>query len=87
MTGKFLVNNYLQALEILKSENTFEDTLNKQGIEDPSVFVQWLVEEKEYLEKLSSEPPEETLEMDYYTALVNLLSHQYVDSPLFPIYF
>jgi hypothetical protein len=40
--------------------------------------MRWLQEEKEYLENLATEPPEETLEMDYYSALVDLREYQYV---------
>ncbi|KAF8331785.1 hypothetical protein F5887DRAFT_1063958 [Amanita rubescens] len=71
--SKFLVNNYLQALEILKSEPSLKLTLDEKEISDPAfTFMSWLEEEKKYLENLATEPPEETLEMDYYSALVEL---------------
>ncbi|KAM6490953.1 hypothetical protein JOM56_001313 [Amanita muscaria] len=74
--SKFLVNNYHQALEVLKGEATLKVLLKEHGIDDTSVFNQWLMEEKQYLENLSTEPPEETLEMDYYTVLVKLMECQ-----------
>ena len=46
---------------------------------DPAfTFMSWLKEEKAYLENLAMEPPEETLEMDYYSTLVELGEYQYV---------
>jgi hypothetical protein len=42
------------------------------GITDATIFFSWLVEEKVYLQGLSKEPPEETLQMDYYRKLIAL---------------
>ncbi|KAI5981234.1 hypothetical protein EDD15DRAFT_2380028 [Pisolithus albus] len=39
------------------------------SINDDSIFYKWLEEEKEYLEGLSHEPPEETLHMEYWQGL------------------
>ena len=36
------------------------------------VVEEWLKEEWEYLQALKKEPPEETLEMGYYKALLSL---------------
>jgi len=47
--------------------------MKERGISDPSVFMTWLMEEKEYLAQLLTVPVEETLEMDYYEARVKLL--------------
>jgi hypothetical protein len=75
-SGQFLINNYHQALKILDTEEMLQASMNEHGISDPSVFTTWLKEEKEYLEGLLTEPPAETLEMDYYEALVKLRTCQ-----------
>jgi hypothetical protein len=72
IAGKFLVDNYHQALEILEGEAALLALTRQHGVTDTSVFKDWLVEEKKYLEGLLAEPPEETLEMDYYEARVRL---------------
>ena len=69
--GEFLVNNYKQALSILKSEPAFVKQMQDQGIADTSIFKGWLAEEKTYLELLSREPLEESLAMEYWQKLVN----------------
>jgi hypothetical protein len=70
--GKFLMNNYHQALQILESEAMVLASMERQGIANAAIFSEWLKEEKQYLEGLSMEPPEETLEMDYYEARIKL---------------
>ena len=47
--GLFLVNNYYQALEILDTEEVLEASMKQRGIADPSIFVTWLEEEKDYI--------------------------------------
>ncbi|KAF9059288.1 hypothetical protein BDP27DRAFT_1371644 [Rhodocollybia butyracea] len=42
------------------------------GITDAKVFFDWLQEEKEYLQGLAKEPPQETLQMEYHRKLVAL---------------
>lgn len=81
--GKFLVDNYMQALDILKTETPLRATMKQHGITDPLLFNTWLAEEKEYLSNLTSEPLEETLEMEYYGRLVELSECQYVFFRLF----
>jgi hypothetical protein len=71
-TGKFLVNNYRQALKVLAGEETLHSAMDANGIKDPSIFTTWLGEEKKYLEGLKHEPLRETLQMEYYKKLVNL---------------
>ena len=71
-TGLFLVNNYNQALKIIATEPALKETMESKGIKDTDVFRKWLAEEKEYLNGLSKEPIQETLEMEYYQKLVNL---------------
>jgi hypothetical protein len=71
-TGKFLLNNYRQALKVLAGDETLRSAMDANGIKDPSVFTMWLEEEKKYLEDLKHEPPQEMLEMEYYKKFVNL---------------
>ncbi len=76
VAGKFLVDNYKQALDILQSEVLLLEMMEKRGITDPVIFRTWLDEEKSYLSGLRSEPPQETLEIDYYESLVRLQKSQ-----------
>jgi hypothetical protein len=46
--------------------------LVKVGAQDMSMVKDWLKEEEEYLRGLSKEPLEETLEVKYYSLLLNL---------------
>lgn len=82
-TGKFLVSNYCQALKILRGEGTLRLAMDANGIGDPSIFTTWLQEEKKYLEDLKHEPPQETLEMEYYKKLINFYEFEYVNVDLF----
>ncbi|KAG6825746.1 hypothetical protein H0H92_002581 [Tricholoma furcatifolium] len=50
--------------------------MQDQEIAEPKVFIQWLQEKKVYLQSLSKEPKEETLQMDYYLKLVSLEDFQ-----------
>ena len=70
--GKFLVNNYRQALEILDQEDSLHFAMHQAGISGTEVFEERLRQEKEYLKNLSKEDPEETDQMEYYQRLVNL---------------
>ncbi|KAF8518833.1 hypothetical protein BU17DRAFT_48296 [Hysterangium stoloniferum] len=70
--SKFLVNNYRQALDILKGESALKKSMADHGITNMAVFGEWLVEEWEYLKGLATEPIRETQEMEYYQKLVNL---------------
>ncbi|KAG6809956.1 hypothetical protein H0H92_013921 [Tricholoma furcatifolium] len=74
--GTFLVNNYRQALDLLSGLPALQKAMEGQGIAGPEVFAEWLQEEKAYLQSLSKEPEEETLEMDYYQRLVSLRDSQ-----------
>ncbi|KAF8518165.1 hypothetical protein BU17DRAFT_91300 [Hysterangium stoloniferum] len=47
--SKFLVNNYWQALDILKGESALKKAMADHGITNMAVFGEWLVEEREYL--------------------------------------
>jgi hypothetical protein len=70
-TGNFLVNNYKQALTILKSETALRKTMLAQGIGSDAIFQEWLLEERTYLKGLRKEPVQETLEMEYLQKLMN----------------
>jgi hypothetical protein len=66
------VNNYRQALEILQGESALKKAMADLEVTDTKVFAEWLIEEKEYLKGLMTEPIRETQEMEYYQKLVNL---------------
>ncbi|KAK0437474.1 hypothetical protein EV421DRAFT_1907214 [Armillaria borealis] len=72
----FLCNNYRQALDILQEHPILEDLMKWLDIQDESVFDSWLKEKEEYLTKLSKELPQETLEMEYFTALLDMYTLQ-----------
>ena len=76
--GDFLVSNYKQALDILNRKDALKKMMIDQGIQGLEVFDQWLEEERAYLYALSKEPAHETLEMDYYAALVVLQVNEYI---------
>lgn len=72
-TANFLYENYKQALDVIHSGPTsLEYAMADLQISDPAVFEQWREEERVYLQGLSQEPLQETLEMEYYQKLVNL---------------
>lgn len=66
------MNNYKQALDILKGESALKKSMGDLEITDTSMFGVWLEEEQTYLKGLSKEPICETQEMEYYQKLVNL---------------
>ncbi|KAF9046183.1 hypothetical protein BJ165DRAFT_1345868, partial [Panaeolus papilionaceus] len=68
-----LLNNYKQALSILETKHDVMETLNRLGAESGQAVEKWLREEEEYLSSLKREPPEETLEMEYFVLLGNLM--------------
>ncbi|KAG6818274.1 hypothetical protein H0H93_006352 [Arthromyces matolae] len=72
VAGTFLVNNYKQAIAIVKGQPALEKQMVDQNIANAGIFKQWLEEERSYLAGLQREPLQETLEMEYYQKLVNL---------------
>jgi hypothetical protein len=70
--GKFLVNSYCQALDILDQEDLLHFAMCQAGISGTEVFEERLRQKKEYLKNLSKEDPEETDQMEYYQWLINL---------------
>ncbi|TEB31942.1 hypothetical protein FA13DRAFT_1843167, partial [Coprinellus micaceus] len=78
--GKFLVDNYKQALGLIAQESALREQIARRGISNPKdVFHAWLKEEHDYLTGLSKEPLEETLQMEYYQRLINLKARKYVN--------
>ena len=71
-TGKFLHDNYKQALNILETRPAVNASLIKVGAVDGVTVESWLREEETYLRGLSKEPLEETLEMEYYKMVMNV---------------
>ncbi|KAF9033499.1 hypothetical protein BDZ89DRAFT_911762, partial [Hymenopellis radicata] len=61
----FLVDNYLQALQLLATERQVEKTMAEKCIDSKEVFKEWLTKERAHLQSLLKEPPEETLQMEY----------------------
>lgn len=70
--SKFLYNNYRQALSIFRTQPALVAQMKLAGFDDPAIFTEWLVEEGDYLRSLSEDPPEITLQMEYYTNLAAL---------------
>ncbi|SJK97305.1 uncharacterized protein ARMOST_00557 [Armillaria ostoyae] len=69
---KFLCNNYLQAVNTIREMPTLLHSMKLLGVDSKSRFEEWLKEEREYLDSLKKEPETETLDMEYYTELVQL---------------
>ncbi|KAF6763420.1 hypothetical protein DFP72DRAFT_986985 [Ephemerocybe angulata] len=67
--SKFIVDNYKQALLLIAGEDELKRQMELAGIESADTFREWLQQEREYLDALKTEPPEETLKMDYYLSL------------------
>ncbi|PBK68454.1 hypothetical protein ARMSODRAFT_988697 [Armillaria solidipes] len=72
----FLCNNYHQALDILQECPILDDSMQRLEVGSESVIEGWLKEEEEYLATLLKEPPQETLEMEYFIALLDYHTFQ-----------
>ena len=75
VVGKFLCDNYRQALKILKTEPELKRWMSIEGIEGYDTFHVWLKEEADYLQGMEDGLPkrrEETMEMEYVKKLENL---------------
>jgi len=72
LPGKFLFNNYKQALELLDGAPSVMAALSQLGATSTAVVEEWLEEEGVYLRALKKEPLEETLEMEYYKVVLGL---------------
>ncbi|KAK0441211.1 uncharacterized protein EV420DRAFT_1769035 [Desarmillaria tabescens] len=69
--SSFLCNNYRQALDIIDDYPALQKSMQELGVTDEKEFEAWLSEEEAYLSGLQREPPEETIEMEYYTRLIH----------------
>ncbi|KAF8185590.1 hypothetical protein K438DRAFT_1907690 [Mycena galopus ATCC 62051] len=67
-----LCSKYHRALEVLATQQTLRDAMQRLGVQSATEFEEWLEKEKAHLRTLSREPVQETLEMEYYQKLVNL---------------
>ncbi|KAH9923377.1 uncharacterized protein B0H18DRAFT_1085727 [Fomitopsis serialis] len=76
-SGKFLYNNYKQALKIISNETKVFEVLGRQLGTTPADYEKYLVEERAYLEGLKSEPPEVARRLDYIEALMMLADTGY----------
>ncbi|KAJ7781733.1 hypothetical protein DFH07DRAFT_728833 [Mycena maculata] len=71
-----MCSKYWRALEIKATYGALREAMRDLGVESRGVFETWLESEKAYLQTLSKEPLEETMEMEYYQKLVNLRDAQ-----------
>ncbi|KAF7318667.1 hypothetical protein HMN09_00378400 [Mycena chlorophos] len=62
-------SKYRRAIEVLSKEQDLLDYMTTNNIPERAVFEQWLRDEEAALEKLSREPLEETLQMEYVRKL------------------
>ncbi|KAJ7102996.1 hypothetical protein C8R43DRAFT_1092256 [Mycena crocata] len=67
-----LANKYKRALKVRNTEPALAEAMRELDVPTKDTFKQWLEREKEVLQTLSSEPLEETLQMEYWQKLVNL---------------
>ncbi|KAJ7026529.1 hypothetical protein C8F04DRAFT_1268048 [Mycena alexandri] len=69
-----LDSKYRHALQVLARADQLLEAMDGLGLDraDKSVFSTWLDAERAALEKLPTDPPEETLQMEYYRKLVDL---------------
>ncbi|KAG6898732.1 hypothetical protein C0993_004792 [Termitomyces sp. T159_Od127] len=70
------IQEYAKHMDKQETYATLKKQMKDQGVMSFETFTQWLAEEKAYLEGLSWEPLEETLQMEYYQKLVNLEASQ-----------
>ncbi|KAJ7734258.1 hypothetical protein B0H16DRAFT_1664996 [Mycena metata] len=78
-----LDSKYRHALQVLARADQLLEAMDGLGLDraDKSVFSKWLDAERAALEKLPTDPPEETLQMEYYRKLVDLRASQILASP------
>ncbi|KAI6156953.1 hypothetical protein BKA82DRAFT_4325550 [Pisolithus tinctorius] len=71
--SNFIYSNYKQARSIIQDCEFMLPSLKRElGVTADTEFTTWLQEEQNYLEGLEMEPLNETLQMEYWRALVNL---------------
>ncbi|KAJ8455915.1 hypothetical protein ONZ51_g12302 [Trametes cubensis] len=71
-SGKFILDNYRQALTIIKDDTVVLDLLCKQLSIGHSDFERYLSDERKYYKSRRTEPPEIAMELDYVEALHRL---------------
>lgn len=67
-----LCDNYYDAVKVLSAAPALALAMEGLGIKTMSVFRDWLVAEQKYLNGLTKEPLEETLQMEYVKRLEEL---------------
>ena len=78
ITGKFLLNNYRQALAIINEySHEVKDLTDRLGIQE-SHFEKWLEAERRFLQELKDEPEEHVLACAYVEALIAKKLAEYV---------
>jgi hypothetical protein len=70
--GTFLLQNYRQALKIIRDDGADLKLLAARLGTTPDDYVRYLKEEKAYLEGLRIEPEDVTLRLEYLEALQDL---------------
>jgi hypothetical protein len=79
--GKFLYNNFEQALNIKREyPEKLRVLMEAIGATSVDVFAQWKAAEKEYIQHVHEEPIEDVLKMDYLDLLLKLKDAEYVKS-------
>ncbi|KAJ7127599.1 hypothetical protein C8R43DRAFT_1090251 [Mycena crocata] len=71
-----LASKYRNALKIKKTLPALQQTMDKMGVPNRDVFETWLEAERRFLDALSKEPLEETLQMEYLQKLIILEEHE-----------
>ena len=73
--GKFLYDNYVQALRNIASiTEQLQDAMQVLKIDNISCFERWWLEERAYLDSLKHEPQGDVLKMEYLETLQKLKS-------------
>jgi Kyakuja-Dileera-Zisupton transposase len=78
--GYFLLNNYRQALEVLRDMPTRIETLLSGRQVTDTQFAHWLEAERQYLNSRQSEPERDTLSLEYVELLDKYQHARYVSS-------
>jgi hypothetical protein len=68
----FIYNNYKQSLAVIRDDGALLATLEAQLKVGPEDFKRYLVEQREHLQNLKTEPAEYTLKINYVKALQTL---------------
>ncbi|KAJ7094070.1 hypothetical protein B0H15DRAFT_921826 [Mycena belliarum] len=71
-----LCSKYRRALRTKATLPALQEAMVQLGVESREVFETWLEKEKAFLQSLSAEPLQETLEMEYYQKLVNFFHYE-----------